>query len=197
MVGEGISFFFDYIERFAEPEFFLAVFFLENNHFKAEVFAEAIGIDDCTCCEITASCGVCEVGSFHVKYFYAIPRPGDFFFPCHNLFCQGIIIGDEFLRPFRLLVVEAGNVVFNHSGHGEMGGYITDRTFDILHPFRRISLGVFGKIKGDNLIFKHRIDCCCIEFVLLCLVCISAFVCKSPASFFIKAVTFIPPSVEH
>ena len=78
-----------------------------------------------------------------------------------------------------------------------MGCDIADRAFDILNPLGRVAGGILLEVERNDFVFEHRVDCRCIEFVLLCLVGECAFVGESPAGFLVEAVAFIPPAVEN
>ena len=94
-------------------------------------------------------------------------------------------------------VVETGDVVVNHALHGEVRRDVADRPLDVLYPAWRVACRVLLKVERYDFILEHRVNRCGVEFVLLALVGVCALVGERPAGFFVKAVAFVPPAVEH
>ena len=157
-------------------ELVFAVHRLVDHEFETKVFAQSIGVNDSAHSVVRPGSGVGDIGGLDVKHLDSIPSGSDLLFPSRDFLGLCIVVGGETLGAVSLFEIEAVDIVVDHSGHREMRRDLGDGAFDVLHPFRRVSLGVLRVVEGHNLIFEHRIDCSGVELVLLALVGIGTLV---------------------
>ena len=87
-----------------------------------------------------------------IEYFNTIPGGGYPFFPSHDVLGKRAVVGYQTAQTRGFFVVEAGDVVVDHTLHGEVGRNVADRAFDVLYPFGGIAGGVFLEVEGDDLV---------------------------------------------
>ena len=141
---------------FGADKFLATVLLTVDNHFKTQVAAYAVGVNDSFNVERLTGDGVAEFTAVaDIQYLDAVPLRCDFLFPGYNFLGQSIVVGLKSLATLCFGFVEALDIVFNHALHGEVGGDVANRALDILNPFGRVTLGVLGKIQRNDFVFKH------------------------------------------
>ena len=93
------------------------------------------------------------------------------------------------------LVVEAVDIVVQHTFHRIVGSDFGHRILDVLDPFGRVALAVSCIVSRDNLCFQYVVDSSGIQLILILLVFVSTLVGQCPTCTLF--VTFIPPSVQY
>ncbi len=135
LVGNDVAFLLNDLELVDTVELLFAVFLTVNNHLKTEVTADTVGIDNDFNVEGFAGDSVVELAAVaQFKHLDTIPCFGNVLFPVNNRLSQSIVVGAEAFAALCLFVVEAADVVFDHSLHGEVGSDVADRALDILDP---------------------------------------------------------------
>ena len=118
-----------------------------------------------------------------------------FFFPCSDCFGFGKTVFVQVSGTGCQFVVEAVDIIVQHTFHRIVGSDFRHRVLDILYPFRRVSLAVSCIISRDDLCFQCMVDSSGIQLVLILLVFVSTFVGQCPTC--TRFVTFVPPSVQY
>ena len=137
----------------------------------------------------------CHVREVHVLNLDVVPQLSHSFLPSGYLLSLGVVVGNEFCVALSQLVVESLDVVVDHSLHSEARGDLGDRVLYCLNPLWRVALAVLCEEHWDDLVLKSRVDCQCVELVLIALVLECSLLCQSPSC--ALDISFEPPSVEH
>ena len=130
------------------------------------------------------------------NYADRVPTLCNSLLPKGDVLSQLVVVGRNLLETLSLLDVELVIVVVELALHCVVRSNRGDRVLDDLNPvFAVASLLVLVVVERNNLVLEQRIDCCCIELVLISLVLVCAFLRQSPSG--TLAVAFNPPSIKN